>query len=163
MVIHRNLCRCFDRCRTSQTSRTGRTGRTPTKVTMKALRGRFSARSSHAERAALLIELLVAIALLVGAVLPLAYSIASEERYARGLYQRAVAMEIVDGELEALAAGEWRAFTNGVSEYSVHAAAAANLPPGRFVLTRQENHLRLEWRPGVKHHGGAVVREVTVK
>jgi hypothetical protein len=106
-----------------------------------------------------MIELLVAMALLVGAVLPLAYSIASEKRYARALYQRAVAMEIVDGELEVLAAGHWRAFTNGVSEYPVRAAAATNLPPGRFLLTLKDKTVRLEWRPSVKQHGGAVVRE----
>ncbi len=57
------------------------------------------------ERGGLMVELLVAMALLVGALLPLAYSIASEMRYARAAYQRAVAMEIVDGELEVVAAG----------------------------------------------------------
>jgi hypothetical protein len=111
----------------------------------------------------LMVELLVAIALLAGAVLPLAYSIASEKRYARGLYQRAVAMEIVDGELETLAAGEWKAFTNGTQEYPVRAAALTNLPPGKFVLTVQDKNIRLEWRPAIKHHGGAVVREAKLK
>lgn len=110
-----------------------------------------------------MVELLVAIALLAGAVLPLAYSIASEKRYARALYQRAVAMEIVDGELEALAAGEWRAFTNGVQPYPVRAAALTNLPPGTFLLTLTDKNVRLEWRPAIKHHGGAVVREVKLK
>ena len=111
-------------------------------------------------RASLLIELLVAMAILSGVVLPLAYSIAGERRYARALYQRAVADEIVDGEMEILAAGGWRSFTNGVTKYPVHAVSATNLPPGRFILTVSAQTVRLEWRPNVKQHGGAVVREV---
>ena len=111
----------------------------------------------------LMIELLVAMALLTGALLPVAYSITSEKRYARACYQRAVAMEIVDGEMETLVAGEWRAFNPGQSEYKVNAGSATNLPPGRFLLTVQEKKVRLEWIPTVKQHGGAVVREAVIK
>lgn len=108
----------------------------------------------------LLIELLVAMAILSGILLPIAYSVASERRFARAAYQRAVAMEIVDGEMEALAAGGWRAFTNGVTGYAIDARAATNLPPGRFILTMTTEKVRLEWHPNVKQHGGAVVREM---
>jgi hypothetical protein len=118
---------------------------------------------SFRRRGSLLIELLVAMAILSGVVLPLAYSIAAERRYARAIYQHAVAVEIVDGEMEVLAAGGWRDFTNGVREYPIHAAAATNLPPGQFTLTLTPEKLRLEWRPSVKQHGGPVVREVTRK
>ncbi|HEY5912749.1 MAG TPA: hypothetical protein VJA21_19280 [Verrucomicrobiae bacterium] len=118
---------------------------------------------SAARRGSLMVELLIAMALLTGALLPVAYSIASEKRLARSVYQRAVAMEIVDGEAEVLAAGGGRDYTNGVYDYSVGAAAATNLPPGRFILTVTSGKARLEWRPAVKHHGGPVVREVSVK
>ncbi len=114
----------------------------------------------------LMVELLVAMALLTGALLPLAYSIysiASEKRLARASYQRAVAMEIVDGEIETLAASEWRALTPGTREYQVHAGAATNLPPGRFLVTLQDGKVRLEWRPSVKQHGGPVVREAMAR
>jgi len=107
----------------------------------------------------LMVELLVALALLLGAVLPLAYSIASEKRLARSTYQRAVAMEIVDGEMETLLAGEWRAFGPGTHEYKVQARAATNLPPGEFVLQVTTDKIRLEWRPAQKHNGGSVTRE----
>ncbi len=110
-----------------------------------------------------MVELLVAMALLTGALLPIAYSMASEKRLARSVYQRAVAMEIVDGEIEVLAAGAWKAYTNGVYPYSVDALAATNLPPGRFILSVTRESFRLEWRPNVKHHGGPVVREVSLK
>jgi hypothetical protein len=112
---------------------------------------------------ALMVELLVAMALLTGALLPLAWSFASEKRLARSCYQRAVAIEIVDGEMETLAAGEWHAFAPGAHEYRVRAGAATNLPPGRFLLTVQPGKVRLEWQPEVKQHGGGVAREVTVK
>ena len=123
---------------------------------------RFSARGPGC-RGYLMVELLVAMALLAGALMPLAYSISSEKRLARACYQRAVAMEIVDGELEILAAGEWRAFSLGTHEYNCHAGAATNLPPGRLLLTVQPGKLRLEWRPALKQHGGPVVREVSVR
>jgi len=107
------------------------------------------------------IELIVAIALLTVAMLPVAYSFAAEKRLARAEYQRAVAMEIVDGEMEILAAGEWRAFEPGSHEYPVRAAAVTNLPPGRFLLDIETNRVRLEWRPSVPMHGGSVAREIT--
>ena len=107
-------------------------------------------------------ELLVAMALLTGLLLPLAYSFSSERRYARAEYQRAVAMEIVDGELETLLAGRWRAFEPGIQDYAVHAAAATNLPSGRFVLTLERDNVRLEWHPDVKRHGGSVAREAAL-
>ncbi len=111
----------------------------------------------------LMVELLIAMALLTGALLPIAYSIGSEKRLARSVYQRAIAMEIVDGEAEVLAAGGWRDFTNGVYPYAVRALAATNLPPGHFILKVNPGSVRLEWRPAVKHHGGPVVREVAIK
>ena len=116
------------------------------------------------KRAALTTELLVAMALLTGALLPIAYSFSAERRYARATYQHAVAMEIVDGEIEVLAAGEWRAFKPGTREYKVHAGAATNLPPGRFLLTLADNKVRLEWQPSARRPGNpAIVREVKIQ
>ena len=108
-------------------------------------------------------ELLVAMTLLVIAVLPIGYSLASERMLARACYERAVAMEIVDGEMEALLAGEWRTFPVGTRDYPVHANATTNLTAGNFILTIQPSLVRLEWRPAEKHHGGPIVREAVVK
>ena len=118
---------------------------------------------SARQRGTFMTEMMVAIALLVGTLLPIAYSIASERRQARFSYQRAVAMEIVDGEMEALLAGEWRAFSPGTQDYRVHAGAATNLPPGRFILSVQPEKLRLRWQPALKDHGGPVTREANLK
>ena len=113
---------------------------------------------------ALMIELLVAMAMLVGFLLPLAYSITSEKKLARTAFYRAVAMEIVDGEMEILAAGEWHTFSPGKHEYPIRALAATNLPPGQFLLTIGTNDVRLEWKPTAKKYGGPVVfREVKIK
>ena len=115
---------------------------------------------SGRRRGSLLVDLTVAMFLLVGLLLPLIYSVASERRLARGAYQHTIAMEIVDGEIEILAAGEWRSFPIGVQDYPVKAAAATNLPPGRFVLDLRTNRLRLEWQPVAQAPHPAVVREV---
>ena len=111
------------------------------------------------KRASLMIELLAAMAILAGVAIPLAWSLSSERRLARALYQRAVAMEIIDGEMEILVAGEWREFSQGRHEYTVRAMSATNLPLGGFYLTVEPKVVRLEWQPAVKHHGGALQRE----
>ena len=110
-----------------------------------------------------MVELMVALVLLMGVLLPLAYSFSSERRLARAYYNRAVAMEIVDGEMEALLAGERRAFQPGTHDYKVHCGAATNLPPGRFILTVEPGKLRLRWQPAGKDRGGAVTREASIK
>ena len=115
------------------------------------------------ERGALMAELMVGIAILTLALLPLAYSFAQETKYLRACYHRAVAMEIVDGEVEVLLAGEWKAFKAGAQDYVPKAMAATNLASGKFQLTITDKRLRLEWLPSKKDQGGQVVREVTVK
>ncbi len=115
------------------------------------------------QRGVLMTEMVVAMAIIVIAVLPLAFSIAYEQRLLRVEYNKAVAMEIVDGEMEVLAAGGWHAFRQGTQPYPVRADAARNLLPGRFELTITGKHLRLEWVPAKQGEGGGVVREVTIR
>jgi len=111
----------------------------------------------------LVTELIVAMAILVIAMFPLGYTFSQEHRLARSSYQRAVAMEIVDGEMEILLAGEWRSFPQGAQAYSLHAESARNLPPGNATLTITGNHLRLDWTPETKTAGGKVLREADAK
>lgn len=112
---------------------------------------------------ALSTDLMVGLAIFALALMPLAVSFAKEMQLVRAAYWRALAMEIVDGEIEVLAAGEWRAVTAGHSAFAVRSPMATNLPPGRFQLTKSGNRLRLEWLPERRQGVGAVVREVTVK
>ena len=96
-------------------------------------------------------------------LIPLSFGYVQETKAFQAAYYRAVAMEIVDGEMEVLAAGEWRVFPLGRQEYPVRAQAATNLPPGDFTLTRTETTLRLEWRPKARGQGSGFVREVAIK
>ena len=114
-------------------------------------------------RGILMMDLVAAIFIFTAAILPLAYSFIQETQMLRAEYHRAVAMEIVDGEMEILAAGDWRNFPDGAQDYPVHAKAAVNLPPGKFLLTKNGNHLRLEWNADKRQGIGPVIREVTVK
>jgi hypothetical protein len=107
----------------------------------------------------MVLECVVAIGILVTVMLPISFSFMSEHRACRASYNRAVAMELVDGEMEILRAGEWRQFPRGSQPYSIQSAAAQNLPPGRFWLTVEEHLVRLEWQPGAKDQGGKVTRE----
>ena len=119
--------------------------------------------SSAMQQGFMMTEMVMAMAILLIAMLPLAYSANSDARLFKATYQRAVAMEIVDGEMEILAAGAWRNFPEGTHPYTVHAIAAANLPPGLFQLTRTGQQLRLEWHSTKKQGIGPGAREVTVK
>jgi hypothetical protein len=107
-------------------------------------------------------ELVIGMAILVMVVLPLGYSLINDARALRANYEHSVAMEIVDGEMEILAAGQWRSVPEGTNTYAIHAAAAASLPSGQFRLTRKGNYLRLEWKADPPRFGN-VMREVTVK
>ena len=120
-------------------------------------------KSPRARRGALMIDAVVAMAILAIAVVPLGFSFVKERQLLKVQYQRAVAIELVDGEMEILAAGAWKNFPDGSQNYSVQAGAATNLPPGHFQLTKTGNHLRLEWTAD-RHQGiGLVNREVTIQ
>jgi len=109
-------------------------------------------------RALVTIELVVALGILASTMLPVAFSFAQEQRLARAYYFRAIAIELVDGEMERLLAGEWQAFSMGRHPYKVHGEAQKNLPTGEFVLSIQNQQLRLEWRPAKHSQGGVVSR-----
>jgi len=111
---------------------------------------------------AMTVEMVVALAILVSTVIPISYAVVQERKLARSYYHQAVAMEIIDGEMEILAAGEWRVMLEGPQAYTIRAQAAKNLPPGRFIFTRQNGRLRLEWLPEDKGMGGRVVREAKI-
>lgn len=115
-----------------------------------------------ARRGVLMTELVVAISIVVLAIFPLALAFLNEQKLCRAYYYRALALEIVDGEMEVLAAGEWRAFPAGAQTYEPLAAVVTNLPPGRFELTVSAPTVRLAWLPARPDVGGQVVREVKV-
>jgi hypothetical protein len=111
------------------------------------------------ERGFLEVDLLVGLAILTIAILPMAFVFAREQKLLHTEYSRSVANEILDGEMEILLAGEGKTFPDGTEAYPVHSPAAAGLPPGHFELTKHANHLRLEWQADPKKGIGLLVRE----
>ena len=104
-------------------------------------------------------ELIVAMAILAAVLLPLGGIWYQEKKLLRAHYRDAIAMEILDGEMEILAAGDWRRFPEGRQELKPTARAAVNLPPGQFLLTREAKRARLEWRP---QQGRKMAREINL-
>ena len=114
------------------------------------------------------VDLLVGLAILSLAIIPLGLSFARERQVLRLEYFHGVANEIMDGDMEILAAGDWKHFPDGSQVYPVHSGAAAVLPPGHFQLIKTGNHLRLEWEAGNNDGNtvqglGVLAREVTAK
>jgi len=114
-------------------------------------------------RGVLQIDLLVGLAILTIAVVPVGYSFTRERQALRIEYFRSVINEIVDGEMEILAASAAKDLPDGLQNYSVSSRAATILPAGHFQLSKSGNHLRLEWTPDEKCGISPVVRETLLK
>jgi hypothetical protein len=109
------------------------------------------------------IDLVVGMAILAIALVPLGYAFARERQMLRIEYYRSVINEIVDGETEILAAGAARTLPEGSQLLPLQSRAAATLPPGHFQLTKTGSRLRVEWNPDGKCGLSAIVRETTLK
>ncbi len=96
---------------------------------------------------ALLVELIGAMLVLTLAIMPITLMLLKDQRACREHYHKAVAMEIVDGEMEVLRAGYWKEFKQGAQPYPTTANSATNLPEGELRLTLQGEKIRLEWEP----------------
>jgi len=101
-------------------------------------------------------DLLTAIGLVVLAVLPLGFGFVHHRKLVRDATTRAIVLELLDGEMEVLVAGEHRAATNTLQNWPLRGAAVLNLPQGACTLSRSHPtpaaiELMLEWkaeRPG---------------
>lgn len=122
-----------------------------------------SGKNRPSRRGFLQIDLVMGLAILGIAVVPLGYSFARERETLRIQYNRGVISELVDGEMEILAAGAAGNLPDGSQNFSVSSRAADKLPAGHFQLTKTGNHLRLEWAPDEKCGLSAIVRETTLK
>lgn len=108
------------------------------------------------ERGILMAELYVAIAIFSLLVLAAAAPLAMDQKYVRTATHRTVAMELVDGEMEVLAAGAWHGYAEGVQDYVMEGEAAKSLPPGKFVLAIDSQSVSLEWRERLSDRHEAV-------
>jgi len=94
-----------------------------------------------------LAELIGAMLILSVVFMSLTLVLVKDQRTCRKYYYKAVAMEIVDGEMEVLRAGYWKEFKQGAQPYPTTANSATNLPEGELRLTLQGEKIRLEWEP----------------
>lgn len=115
------------------------------------------------ERGILQMDLAAGLAILALAIVPLGFSFAKERQVLKMEYQRSVIVELVDGEMEILAAGAARNLPDGTQNLFVSSRAMEKLPPGHFQLNKTGSHLRLEWVPDKKCGISPVSREGTLQ
>jgi hypothetical protein len=113
-------------------------------------------------RAMLTTELVVALGILIATLLPIAFSIVKDRRLLRAYEQRAVLMELVDGEMEALVAGEWTAYAEGTNYLNAPPSMKEGLPSGKFLILRDGKRIRVEWLPENARLNSAYSREVVL-
>ena len=111
------------------------------------------------------LQLDVAIALTVLALvfIPLSVSSSGGLDLARRHYFEAVALQLIDGEMDVLLAGERRKYTTGEHRITPVGEAVQNLPEGEFVLTVHDQKLTLAWVPKKLAKWGRVERVVQLK
>ena len=111
------------------------------------------------------LQLDVAIALTVLALvfIPLSVSSSGDLDLARRQYFEAVALQLIDGEMDVLLAGERRKYTPGEHQIKPVGEAVQNLPEGEFVLTVHDQKLTLAWVPTKRAKWGRVERVVELK
>ena len=110
---------------------------------------------------ALLSELIGAMLILTLAMMPIIVMLVKDQQTCRKYYFKAVAMEVVDGEMEVLRAGYWKEFEQGIHTYPTTANSATNLPDGELLLTLEAKKMRLEWKPKEENYRSVhIVREV---
>ena len=111
------------------------------------------------------LQLDVAIALTVLALvfIPLSVSSSGGLDLARRHYFEAVALQLIDGEMDVLLAGERRKYTPGEHRITPVGEAVQNLPEGKFVLTVKQKQLTLTWVPTKRAKWGRVERVVQLK
>ena len=111
------------------------------------------------------LQLDVAIALMVLALvfIPLSVSSSGDLDLARRHYFEAVALQLIDGEMDVLLAGERRKYTTGEHRITPVGEAVQNLPEGEFVLTVHDQKLTLAWVPTKRAKWGRVERVVELK
>ena len=114
-------------------------------------------------RAFLQLDVAVAITVLALVFIPLSISSSGDLDLARRHYFEAVALQLIDGEMDVLLAGERRKYTTGEHRITPVGEAVQNLPEGKFVLTVHDQKLTLAWVPTKRAKWGRVERVVELK
>ena len=109
------------------------------------------------------LDVAIAITVLVLVFIPLSVSSSGGLDLARRHYFEAVALQLIDGEMDVLLAGERQKYTTGEHRIKPVGQAVQNLPEGEFVLNVQDEKLTLAWMPKKLAKWGRVERVVELK
>ena len=109
------------------------------------------------------LDVAVAITVLALVFIPLSVSSSGDLDLARRQYFEAVALQLIDGEMDVLLAGERRKYTPGEHQIKPVGEAVQNLPEGEFVLTVHDQKLTLAWVPTKRAKWGRVERVMELK
>ena len=109
------------------------------------------------------LDVAVAITVLALVFIPLSVSSSGDLDLARRQHFEAVALQLIDGEMDVLLAGERRKYTPGEHQIKPVGEAVQNLPEGEFVLTVHDQKLTLAWVPTKRAKWGRVERVVELK
>ena len=109
------------------------------------------------------LDVAIAITVLALVFIPLSVSSSGDLDLARRHYFEAVALQLIDGEMDVLLAGERRKYTLGEYGITPVSEAVQNLPEGKFVLTVKQKQLTLTWVPTKRAKWGRVERVVQLK
>ena len=109
------------------------------------------------------LDVAIAITVLALVFIPLSVSSSGDLDLARRHYFEAVALQLIDGEMDVLLAGERRKYTTGEHRITPVGEAVQNLPEGEFVLTVHDQKLTLAWVPTKRAKWGRVERVVELK
>ncbi len=109
------------------------------------------------------LDVMVAIVILMLVFIPLTVTSSSKLDLARRHHVEAVVLQLIDGEIDVLLAGEHEKYNFGEHRITPAGEAAEDLPKGDFILTLKKKQLSLVWIPVKQAKWGRIDREVNLK
>ena len=109
------------------------------------------------------VQLDVALAVSILLLVFIPFSVTSSSKLDLARRQHFVALQMIDGELDVLMAGERQKFSPGEHKITPPGEAVKTLPVGEFILTVEEKQLTVAWVPEKEAKWGRVEREVILK
>ena len=109
------------------------------------------------------LDVMVAIVILMLVFIPLTVTSSRKLDLARRHHVEAVVLQLIDGEIDVLLAGEHKKYNFGEHRITPAGEAAEDLPKGDFILTLKKKQLSLVWIPVKQAKWGRIDREVNLK
>lgn len=109
------------------------------------------------------LDVAVAIAILMLVFIPLTVTSSGKLDLARRHHVEAVVLQLIDGEIDVLLAGELKKYKAGEQRITPSGDVVEMLPKGDFVLTVKEKQLELVWVPVKLSKWGRIERAVNLR